>query len=79
MVTDGHNQITARWNSPLHERSTIGYESGSSTLYRDGYDDHPNTGYPRAKQVYWLLRRVQSRVVIEGIGSNRIRRKSRKR
>ena len=31
----------------------------------------------RAKQVYWLLGWVQSQVVIEGMGSSRIVRKSR--
>ena len=57
--------------------STIGYQSGRNVVHRDGYYDHLNEvsimGCSRAKQVYWW---VQRHVIIEGVGSSRVVRKS---
>ena len=52
------------------------YESGTSVVYRSGYQDHANTvsmiGCPKAKQVHWLLDPVLSLLMGTGPKLNRL-------
>ena len=60
--------------------STIGYEGGRDVIYQRGYGDHPNTvsmiWCSRARRLYLILGWAQIRVVIDGVASSRIVRKS---